>query len=83
MPFSFMPQTGHVPGFSYVFSCSHFIGHWYLVYFSVPQDENAIAPASATMAMRENNFMLKSVLSINNAAANAAMKMCNPVCKVV
>jgi hypothetical protein len=29
-----------------------------LVYFSSPQDENAIAPASATMAIRENNFML-------------------------
>lgn len=58
MPFIFIPQTGQLPGLSYVFSCSHFMGHWYLVYFSSPQDENAIAPASATMAIRENNFML-------------------------
>ncbi len=33
MPFSFIPHSGQSPGWLYVFSFSHFIGHWYCAYF--------------------------------------------------
>jgi hypothetical protein len=58
MPFSFIPQTGHVPGLSYVFSCSHFMGHWYLLNFSSPQDESANTLTSVATMTRINKFML-------------------------